>query len=82
MNFGPFEMRFPSCDLLKIKEDAQIAHLDFQISDTQPAFFHHPSLGLLQEVDLHAAPHVLFAVWKFLNNVFPKQWIGQSGPVA
>jgi hypothetical protein len=54
MNFGPSDMRFASCDLLKIKENDQIAHLDFQTSDTQPAFFHHLSLGLLQEMDLHA----------------------------
>jgi len=29
-----------------------------------------------------ASPHFLFAVWKFLNNVFPEQWIGQIGPIA
>jgi hypothetical protein len=29
-----------------------------------------------------APPHILFAVWKFLNIVFPEQLIGQIGPTT
>jgi hypothetical protein len=55
----PSEAWFPSCDLLTIKGNAHSADLDFpctrlrrETSGTHPAFFHHPSVGLLQDVDL------------------------------
>jgi hypothetical protein len=48
---------------------------------------------LLQDVDLQirinlrfmhdgAPPNCLLAGWEFLNNVFPKQWIGRDGQAA
>jgi len=30
----------------------------------------------------NAVTHSLYVVWKFLSEVFPEQWIGQSGPTA
>jgi len=27
-------------------------------------------------------PHFIVTVQEFLNNVFPEQWIGKSGPIA
>jgi len=30
----------------------------------------------------NAAPHFLHVVWEFLSEVFPEQWIEQSGPTV
>jgi hypothetical protein len=27
-------------------------------------------------------PNFLLAVWEFLNNMFPEQWIGRDGTIA
>jgi hypothetical protein len=55
----PSEAWFPSCDLLTIKKNAHSAVVDFPCTHlrrktfgTHPAFFHHLSMGLLQEVVL------------------------------
>jgi hypothetical protein len=89
-----FQVTTLTCLKKMFKVSTMIFHASNKKKDFwEPTLFQQAWLGLLQVVEMQtmiqlwfmhygAPPSTVLAIPKFMNNVFPEQWIAQSKPIA